>query len=64
MFVFSVRLLECGDHHFTCEDHEFCIPINWKCDGEADCRDGSDENPIECGKLINAILLILAHVRS
>ena len=64
MFVFAVPLLGCDDRQFACEDHKFCIPINWKCDGEADCQDGSDENPIECGKLINAILFILAHTRS
>ena len=46
---FVVPLLECNDRQFTCADHHFCIPLNWKCDGEVDCDDGSDEEIIECG---------------
>lgn len=42
----------CTDRQFACggEDAK-CIPKLWYCDGEADCRDGSDE-PGEgiCGK--------------
>ena len=46
---FTVPLLECNDRQFTCADHRYCIPLNWKCDGERDCRDNSDEEIIECG---------------
>ncbi|ESO96765.1 hypothetical protein LOTGIDRAFT_51280, partial [Lottia gigantea] len=31
------------DREFTCKD-ESCINILWKCDGERDCLDGSDED--------------------
>ncbi|XP_045481036.1 sortilin-related receptor-like isoform X2 [Harmonia axyridis] len=32
----------CAPEHFTCQDNS-CIPSGWKCDGEPDCSDGSDE---------------------
>ncbi|CAH1258892.1 LRP6 [Branchiostoma lanceolatum] len=34
----------CAPDHFTCETGEVdCIPLLWKCDGVAECTDGSDE---------------------
>jgi len=33
---------------FRCSD-DTCIDISWKCDGENDCQDASDEQ--SCGKL-------------
>ena len=44
--------LQCSDGQFACSNNELCISLNWKCDGEFDCADKSDESIEECGKLM------------
>ncbi|ODM98846.1 Sortilin-related receptor [Orchesella cincta] len=43
--------LKCSDSEFQCLNPQHCIPSRWKCDGENDCLDGSDEDPQLCSKL-------------
>lgn len=38
---------KCEESQFPCSNGR-CIPLLWKCDGDEDCSDGSDESA--CGK--------------
>ncbi|KAF7244397.1 Low-density lipoprotein receptor-related protein 8 [Varanus komodoensis] len=37
----------CAETDFTCNNGH-CIPSRWKCDGEEECPDGSDESEATC----------------
>ena len=39
---------KCGSSMFDCNNGE-CIHAGYKCDGDNDCRDGSDETTEKCG---------------
>lgn len=41
------RPLPCGPHEATCHSGH-CIPKDYICDGQEDCKDGSDE--LDCGE--------------
>jgi hypothetical protein len=33
----------CPEDYFECQTLEMCIPSLWRCDGDNDCYDKSDE---------------------
>lgn len=35
--------VECSGEEFHCRADGTCIPERWRCDGDKDCEDGSDE---------------------
>lgn len=51
---------ECTEEEFTCNtSSQNCLPLDWKCDGELDCSDGSDE--ANCGMSDNTNLNVFSN---
>ncbi len=49
MFVF-LGSLACSDNEFKCVESGHCVEKKYRCDGRADCLDGSDETNCQTSK--------------
>ena len=47
--MFVAAPVTCSEAEFLCDDGH-CILKRWLCDGEHDCKDGSDEKDGVCGE--------------
>jgi len=50
MILYFFSGSDCGPNQFTCGDGR-CIPSNFRCDGDADCANGADEEHCTCRSL-------------
>lgn len=41
--LFSAMFVDCNENQFLCSSGQSCIFQAWRCDGDDDCGDGSDE---------------------
>lgn len=56
IFFLNLDNKTCQSDQFACHTHPgVCIPISWHCDGQEDCKDGSDEKG-DCGKFFSLLL--------
>ena len=42
LFYQTTEPPSCSSDEFQCSNFQ-CIPLDWECDGMADCTDGKDE---------------------
>ena len=61
--VVDAEVQECSESHgkFQCADQN-CIPASWRCDGDTDCDDASDE--AGCGKFQQQHLILMSYFSS
>lgn len=43
LYIPALPPVECSGEEFHCRADGTCIPERWRCDGDKDCEDGSDE---------------------
>jgi len=52
----------CSSLMFMCKNGEQCIHREFMCDGDQDCRDGSDE--LECGSKLKRMNYSISHLHT
>uniref|UniRef100_A0A8C4S7B1 Low density lipoprotein receptor-related protein 8, apolipoprotein e receptor n=1 Tax=Erpetoichthys calabaricus TaxID=27687 RepID=A0A8C4S7B1_ERPCA len=45
----NITKMTCAPTDFACRNGQ-CVPARWRCDGEAECSDGSDEAETTCSR--------------
>ena len=48
----GAKNVTCPRNHLKCKTTTICVEPYWLCDGDNDCGDNSDEDPLHCGSRI------------